>query len=449
MKLSTERFYIGNFSHINEGVIALESNDMRNVNREELIEDIKDIFYMNYKRALSGEPRDLNNSAYIWGAPGIGKTSIIKSLAKTLDVAYMALVLNRFEAVDFRGVPVVENILGSNNPDDEATINKTPGLFPRSDGPNNKGGILFLDELNTSRPDVLNAALTLVLEGKIDTYKLPEKWIVVAASNRESDLLAGSHEKLSAPLSTRFSHRNFVPELKEWIGWCLGLPKEKNPEGPQKHINPDIIGFLTMNPDYYYKVNTEKNLTTKGFPIPRTWDLASREDYFKRDPNNRNVMKADYKPEMEDSAYVDKMWKNTLPMKTITNIYQPWVGLDATTMFVSYLKLKDFYNAKDIEDVYTKGAKAKKLPTQLDQATAACYSIAFFKKGKIVTASEVQNVYDFAVSATLKELQSTLMSYFVMIHPEIKEDKVLAKIRWEMIKKWHIEDDDTGMSIKK
>jgi len=413
-KLATEKFSIGKFV-VNEGVISLESEDMDNIDKDDLIDQIQVVYKMNLRRAEKGMERDLNNAIYIWGAPGIGKTSIIKDTAKKLDVMYLALVLNRFDPVDFRGVPKVENMLGTGKAEDEVTNTKIPGMFPRSDGPNNKGGIMFLDELNTAKPDVLNAALTLVLEGRIDTYQLPEKWIVVAASNRETDLLPGTYSKLTAPMSTRFGHFNFAPSLETWTDWAV----------KQDYINPDILAFIKFHKEYFYKMETGTKAKF-GYPIPRTWDLASREDYHRRDYD----------------------WQNNLSLDRIRKIYTHFVGSEAANMFIEYLKLKEFYNEKDVEDVYKKGAKAKKLPGRMDQATAACGSIAFFKKGQRITPEEMKNVYDFALTLPQKETQSTLLSFLKMIHPYFLTDEPYKKIRWDYIKKWHIEEDETGLSVK-
>ena len=48
----------------------------------------------------------LNKSIMIWGAPGIGKSSIVSSLAKKLNLEFLDLRLSQLAPTDLRGLPV-------------------------------------------------------------------------------------------------------------------------------------------------------------------------------------------------------------------------------------------------------------------------------------------------------------------------------------------------------
>ena len=45
----------------------------------------------------------------VWGAPGIGKSSIIRSIADELGIGFIDIRLSQREPVDIRGLPVPEN----------------------------------------------------------------------------------------------------------------------------------------------------------------------------------------------------------------------------------------------------------------------------------------------------------------------------------------------------
>jgi hypothetical protein len=401
---------------LNEERIELPSTTLTNVDMEGLVDEILTVYKMNLNRVEKGRKRDMNDALYIWGAPGIGKTSVLHAVAEKLGVMVMTWHLSQIEPTDFRGVPKIENIVpGSTNPEDERTVTKLPGVFPTNNGPNGKGGIMFFDEINRAPKMVLSAALSLCLEGKIQSYELPSKWIVIAAGNRPEDLGGAVATTIEPALANRFAHVNYAPTVEQWIAWAI----------TQEQINPDIVAFLTWNKDYFHKLDPD--VEKMDWPSPRSWELASRKDWFLRG---------------ED-------WKANLPYTKIKSTYAPYIGAEAALAFIEYLKLKETYNEKDIEDVYKKGKAAKKPPTRLDQQRAAAASISFWKKGKNLTVQELTNVLEFAIDLPSKEQQTTLLAFMKMVHPEIRVDEPWKKIYWEYVKKWHIQEDETGLSIGK
>ena len=393
-------------SKLNEEVIDLRHSDpsMRNVDVEELVEEIVLIYNMNADRVKEGKPRTKNDALFIWGAPGIGKTEILRQVADKLGCVVQEWHLSQIEPTDFRGVPKVENVVkGSTNPEDERTVTKLPAIFPTDDGPNGRGGIMFFDEINRAPKMVLSAALSLCLSGTIGSYELPQHWIVVAAGNRPDDLGGAVATTIEPALANRFGHLNYAPTLESWIKWAIDEPR----------INPDLISFLQFKKEYFHKLDPDKEVM--NWPSPRTWDLASTKEFYVR----------------------GKDWKNKISLDKISNIYTPLVGSEAANTFISYLKLKEYYNEKDVEEVYKKGAKAKKPPTQLDQARAAAGSVAFFKKGEKLTEKECENVYEWSLAMPSWEATTSMLNFFKMAHPYIAEEEPYKTIRWKFVKQWH------------
>jgi len=407
VELSMESFKDEKFGfvEINEEIINLDHPDpnMRNVDVNELASKIMVAYKMNARRVEQGKKRTKNHAVYIWGAPGIGKTEILNQVAEKLGIVVMEWHLSQIEPTDFRGVPKVENIMGTNNPKDERTVSKLPETFPTDDGPNGRGGIMFFDEINRAPKMVLSASLSLCLGGKIGTYELPPHWIVVAAGNRPEDLGGAVATEIEPALANRFGHVNYSPKLDSWTEWAI----------KKDDINPDLIAFLQWNKSYFHKLDSDKS--TPNWPSPRSWEMASQEDYFERD---------------ED-------WKNKLSMSRVLDIYTDLVGKEAAIAFTEYLKLKEYFNEKDVQDVYTKGAKAKKPPKRLDQQRAAFASISFWKKGEDLTVKELTNVLDYALAMDDIEGRSAMLAYFRWVHPECREKDPWRPIYWEYVKKWH------------
>ena len=82
----------------------------------------------------------LNKSIMIWGAPGIGKSSIVQSLAIKLNLQFIDLRLSQLAPTDLRGLPVPIH----SSEEEEGTVKwYKPEFLPQSGR-----GILFLDEIS-------------------------------------------------------------------------------------------------------------------------------------------------------------------------------------------------------------------------------------------------------------------------------------------------------------
>ena len=76
----------------------------------------------------------IKSSLMIWGAPGIGKSSVVESIAKSNNLELVDLRISQLAPTDLRGIPVPK--------DDKAY------WFPPDFLPTKGKGILFLDEIN-------------------------------------------------------------------------------------------------------------------------------------------------------------------------------------------------------------------------------------------------------------------------------------------------------------
>jgi len=402
---------------------------VRNVNVNQLVSRVMRVYKMNLLRAgrheadkygeTSKYQRKKTHALFIWGAPGIGKTEILHQVANNLDIIVQEWHLSQIEPTDFRGVPKVENIIkGSVDPKDERTVSKLPAIFPTSDGENGKGGIMFFDELNRAPEMVLSASLALALSGKFGDYRLPSRWIVLAAGNRPGDIT--STQLTDDPiLWNRFAHVNYAPSVEnDWIPFAT----------TQKPINPDLIAFLKFYKQYYHRLDTESK--SPNWPSPRTWEMGSQWEYFLRKEDWNNLL-----PNCKDKKEeYDK----------IRSVYTRAVGKSAAIAFVEYLKLKEFYDEPNVRDVYEKGVGAKHLPKRPDQARAAAASIAFYKKDQKLKPQELKNVYDFvlaegkeeSVGGNTMEILFALVALFNWEHKYVKTEEAYNKIYWAFTKEF-------------
>ena len=136
---------------------------------------------------------------FIWGGPGIGKSDVVRQLAKAMGVPLKDIRALLLDPVDLRGLP----FLGA----DHAAKWATPDFLPK-DGE----GILFLDELNAASAMVQAGCYQLVLDRRLGEYTLPDGWSIIAAGNRETDRAVTT--RMPTPLRNRFTHLNFEVDVQ-------------------------------------------------------------------------------------------------------------------------------------------------------------------------------------------------------------------------------------------
>lgn len=144
----------------------------------------------------------------IWGAPGIGKSQIVKETATELGMKMLDLRLNYFEESDLLGIPI--------------RTGKGMEFVKYAQLPSGGKGVWFLDELTHARTSMQGLVFQLIQDNAIERYDVPEGWRhFVAASN------LATHRSISNPmpsgLYSRFTggHYELVPDLDDWQSWAL------------------------------------------------------------------------------------------------------------------------------------------------------------------------------------------------------------------------------------
>ena len=191
---------------------------------------------------------DLKISTMIWGAPGIGKSSIVEQLANVHQLEVVDIRLSQLAPTDLRGLPVAE-----------AGVSK---WFPPEFLPQQGRGILFLDEINMAPPTMQGMAQQLILDRRVGSYVVPDGWFVWAAGNRKEDR-AGVFE-MPTPLANRFLHLQVEPDFESFKTYALG-----------QGIHEQIIAFLCFRPSLLHKIDSQQ----PAWCSPRSWMMASTLHY--------------------------------------------------------------------------------------------------------------------------------------------------------------------------
>lgn len=196
-----------------------------------------------------GKLIEQNVAVFLWGAPGIGKSSIVKQIAQEKEIGFIDLRLALMDPTDLKGIPFYDK-------DAHQALWAPPSFLPREGE-----GILFLDELNSAPPSVQASAYQLILDRKIGEYELPQGWSIVAAGNREGD--KGVTYKMGAPLANRFVHFEMQIGVDDWCDWAY-----------KNKIDESIIGYISYKNEHLFTFDA-KDLQ-KSFATPRSWEYVDK-----------------------------------------------------------------------------------------------------------------------------------------------------------------------------
>jgi hypothetical protein len=348
----------------------------------------------------------------IWGAPGIGKTSIIKMVQQKLGIRMIDVQLTTYAPEDFF-LPEVQNKQGHELSGRRATrvpqewlpvYHKSEGEAGNSrvNGPDGKGGIIFLDELSRAKEAIRNICLKLVLEKEMDGgWILGSNWTIIAASNRMEDDETNTAEFGSA-LGNRFQQVNYSPSVNDFSKYALGA---KTKEG-EDLFDTKIISFLnwTKGRDFFHKY--DPTISGTIFPSPRSWEAAA-------------IAFKNLKKDARENHYT--LTNDIIEDEAIA----PSVGREAASMFMGYYELSKKVDLDKVGLVYTDPSNAPLPPKansggfELDASYILAAAIAYENRGKQLSDQEITNVFDYVVRLANPITAIQVLTAIKEIHPNI------------------------------
>lgn len=190
----------------------------------------------------------------IKGAPGVGKTDIMKQACKETDTELIISHPVVSDPTDYKGLPFP-------NPDGKEAhflpfgeLNK----LLQADKPT----VFFMDDLGQASISVQAAAMQLILGRQINGFNVSDHVVFMAATNRRQDKagVAGILE----PVKSRFaSIIELTPTHEDWIQWAL-----------KEGVNERVIAFVKTKPDILFAFEATSDLVNT--PSPRTIVNASK-----------------------------------------------------------------------------------------------------------------------------------------------------------------------------
>ncbi len=164
----------------------------------------------------------VDTSVLLRGAHGIGKSQVVRQLAKGFGLEVIDRRLSQMSEGDMIGLP---------STDGETTRFNPPDWYKRAC---NVGVCLFLDELNRATLEVMQAAFQIVLDRELNGWHLHPETRVYAAINT-----GGSYtvNEMDPALLDRFWTADLSPDTEDWMTWA----KDSN------RIHEHVVTFVGGN----------------------------------------------------------------------------------------------------------------------------------------------------------------------------------------------------------
>jgi hypothetical protein len=187
----------------------------------------------------------LTRPLFIWGAPGIGKSTLIENFAQEAGLPCVSLLGSQLAPEDIIGVPKIVGNVSEFCP---------PKMIAK-----NEPYCLFLDELNACSHEVQKAFYSLINDKRIGEYKLPEGSVVIGAGNRSTD--SAIVKTMSSALINRMLHVELKVSSRDWLEWAA-----------QNGIHETVYQYIQLRPDHLFSPPPKTELP---FSTPRAWHILS------------------------------------------------------------------------------------------------------------------------------------------------------------------------------
>lgn len=294
----------------------------------------------------------IKRPVFMWGAPGLGKSDIVKQLGEETGRNVIDVRLSLWEPTDIKGIPFYNSTTG--------TMTWAPPIEFPSDP--NDTSILFLDELNSAAPATQAAAYQLILNGRVGTYVLPKGVSIVAAGNRETD--KGVTYRMPAPLANRFLHLELRVDHDDWLQWATANKVHEQVVGYVGFSKKDLFDFDPRSP-------------SRSFATPRSWSFVS-----------------------------ELLMEDDLDDRTLTDLISGAVGEGLAIKFMAHRKVaKQMPNPEDILSGKVKKTDIKEISAMYSLTISMCYELQTAHQKKVANWDAMaDNFFGFIMDSFPTEL---------------------------------------------
>lgn len=196
------------------------------------------------------------------GRHGIGKSEILTDYFQQKGMTVVPLFLGQMaDPGDLIGLPMLNTKTDPTGLSGNSATTFAPPYWWPIDG---KPIVLFLDELNRARPEILQTVMDLALNRRLAGRQLPAGSRIISAVN-DGDEYQLTH--LDPALVSRYNVYQFCPTSQEWLLWAQ---KQK--------LDKRVVDFIASQPtllDSTPQLHEGDDTGLEKFPDRRAWRRVS------------------------------------------------------------------------------------------------------------------------------------------------------------------------------
>ena len=195
---------------------------------------------------------------YLEGKPGIGKTEVVRQIAKELGIGFVSFSITHHTRNSLLGLPVITEL--ENEKYTKYTMSEIIAAVLEKKNRGQTEGILLLDEFNCAADTVMPTMLSFLQTRNIGQHELPEGWSIVLCGNpKEYNKSARSFD---AAILDRVRKLYIESNLKDFLEYA----KENN-------LHQAVCDFLSSYNQHFYRCNVAEN--TMEVVTARSWENLS------------------------------------------------------------------------------------------------------------------------------------------------------------------------------
>ena len=196
---------------------------------------------------------DMDSPAYMVGAPGAGKSTVVETLGKKYGYNVVTIMLGQTQPGDL-GIPTVR-------PKHPEFVDAPPQVLEWAiakwlvELDPTKPTLIFLDELDKASPDIVSQVLDLLLNKTILGQKLPPQTRIIAAGNRAED--QSNSQTMGRATVDRLIVFQIHTDTGEWLEW-----------GVANNVHPAVLSYIHSHAISLTNTTANEDMIT---PSPRSW----------------------------------------------------------------------------------------------------------------------------------------------------------------------------------
>ena len=334
----------------------------------------------------------INENLLIKGAPGIGKTDIIKKALADIGANLIISHPVTSDPTDYKGLPFSFSKGGKQWAEFLAfgdllkLINADELTY------------FFLDDLIQAPTSVQAAAMQLLQGGQINGHKISKHVRFIAATNRKQDRAGGT--SIIEPVKSRFTIVELETNLEDWLTWYFESPyKDMVEPAAFLRYRPELLHQFKFDEKAAKESGKKAQAEMENMPCPRTWEKLSN-------------------------------WLHKVSSSVEYEVYEGCIGEGAAAEFTGFLKI--YRNLPD-PDLILQNPKKAEIPQDMATLYALCGALSHRANEK-----NMVKIVDYANRLSNKKefndgMARTEFSVF-MIRDAVRKDMEVTKtnafIQW-------------------